>query len=74
METVPLNSPRLLIRPQMCRKSGNCAFKQPETLDTALDSLWNTHRNISTENTERIAISDLRESDIIPGLKRRSCL
>jgi hypothetical protein len=37
--TVPLNSPRLLIRLRVCRKSGNCAFKQPETLDTALDSL-----------------------------------
>jgi hypothetical protein len=38
--TVPLNNPRLLIRLRVCRKSGNCAFKQPETLDTALDSLY----------------------------------
>jgi hypothetical protein len=44
VETVPLNNPRLLIRLRVCRKSGNCAFKQPETLDTALDSL---HRKIT---------------------------
>ena len=55
MEIVPLNSLRLLIRLRVCRKSGNCAFKQPKTTDTAQDSLHRkiTHRDIYTKVTWR---------------------
>jgi hypothetical protein len=38
--------------PQVCRKSGNPAFKGPETLDTALDSLHEkSHTDITPKAT-----------------------
>jgi hypothetical protein len=37
--TLPLKSETTDTTLEVCRKSGNPAFKGPETLDTALDSL-----------------------------------
>jgi hypothetical protein len=46
---------KLVILCQVCRKSGNPAFKGPETLDTALDSLHRkiTHTDINAKATRR---------------------